>query len=180
MKKTLLFAAIAAMLFTACGNNNTKTNTNNQQAQNEPVVEETVAEEAVAEEPAAPETTTWDHYEWTMTIPNDGWKVSNAYSDMGIDYLEDWSHFNIKSWEEDNFEEFLTKYPQADRFDNIVTDNYTWIAVNTDKNTSYKVSFYTYDPNRKMAVRVGSEDIADPTDERVLTVLKGFAFKPVE
>ena len=63
---------------------------------------------------------------------------------------------------------------------NLVTGDYTWTVVNTDKNTSYKLSFYTYDPNRKIAVRVGSEDIADPTDERVLTVLKGFAFKPVE
>lgn len=161
------------MLFAACGSNNTKAN--NQQAQNEPAIEETVVEE-----PDAPETTTWDHYEWTMTIPNDGWKVSNAYSDMGIDYLADWSHFNIKSWDEDDFEQFLTKYPQADHLDNIVTGDYTWTVVNTDKNTSFKLSFYTYDPNRKIAVRVGSEDIADPTDERVLTVLRGFAFKPVE
>lgn len=178
MKKAFFIAAAAAMLFAACGNNNTKAN--NQQAQNEPAVEETVTEEPVAEEPTAPETTTWDHYEWTMTIPNEGWKVSNAYSDMGIDYLEDWSHFNIKSWEEDDFEAFLTKYPPEVRLDNIVTGDYTWIVANTDKNTSYKLSFYTYDPNRKLAVRVGSEDIADPKDERVLTVLNGFAFKPVE
>lgn len=173
MKKAFFMAAAAALLFAACGNSNAKTN--NQQTQNEPVVEETVVEE-----PTEPETTTWDHYEWTMTIPNEGWKVSNAYSDMGIDYLEDWSHFNIKSWDEEDFEQFLTKYPAADRLDNIVTGDYTWTVVNTDKNTSYKLSFYTYDPNRKIAVRVGSEDIADPTDERVLTVLKGFAFKPVE
>ena len=161
------------MLFAACGNNNTKAN--NQQAQNEPAIEETVVEE-----PDAPETTTWDHYEWTMTIPNDGWKVSNAYSDMGIDYLADWSHFNIKSWDEDDFEAFLTKYPPADRLDDIITGDYTWVVANTDKDTRFKLSFFTYSPERKMAVRVGSEDIADPTDERVLTVLKGFAFKPVE
>ena len=159
------------MLFAACGNNNTKTT--DQQNQNEPAVEETVVEE-----PAAPETTTWDHYEWTMTMPNDGWKVSNAYSDMGIDYLEDWSEFNIKSWDCEDYEEFLKKYPASDYLDDVVTGDYTWKVV--PNIGSFKLSFFTYDPNRKMAARVGSEDIADPTDERVLTVLKGFAFKPVE
>ena len=171
MKKAFFIAAAAAMLFAACGNNSTKTN--NQQAQNEPVVEE-----PVVEEPAAPETTLLDHYEWTMTMPNDGWKVSNAYSDMGIDYLEDWSHFNIKDWQEDNYEEFLTKYPAGDYLEDIVTGDYTWKVIPNIGN--YKLSFFTYDPNRKMAVRVGSEDIDDPNEERVMTVLKGFAFKPVE
>lgn len=178
MKKALFFAAAAALLFVACGNNNTKTN--EPVAQNEPVAEEPVVEEPVVEEPAAPETTLWDHYEWTLTMPNDGWKVSNAYSDMGIEYLEDWSDFNIKDWQEDNYEEFLTKYPPAVRLDDIVTGDYTWVVANTDKDTRFKLSFFTYSPERKMAVRVGSEDIDDPTDERVLTVLKGFAFKPVE
>ena len=173
MKKAFFFAATAALLFVACGNNNTKTN--EPVAQNEPV-----AEEPVVEEPAAPETTLWDHYEWTLTMPNDGWKVSNAYSDMGIDYLEDWSHFNIKSWDEEDFEQFLTKYPPAVRLDDIVTGDYTWVVANTDKDTRFKLSFFTYSPERKMAVRVGSEDIDDPTDERILTILKGFAFKPVE
>ena len=165
-----MIAAAAAMLFAACGNN---TKADNKTTQNEPVVEETVVEE-----PAAPETTTWDHYEWTLTIPNEGWKVSNAYSDMGIDYLEDWSHFNIKDWDCEDFDQFLTKYPPADRLENVVTGDYTWIV--TTKAPGFKLSFFNYDPNRKLAVRVGSEDIEDPTDERVLTVLKGFAFKPVE
>jgi RNA polymerase-interacting CarD/CdnL/TRCF family regulator len=40
----------------------------------------------------------------------------------------------------------------------------------------YKLSFFTYNPDRKMAVRVGSEDIDDPTDERVMTVLRGLGF----
>ena len=171
MKKALFIAAAAAMLFAACGNNSTKTN--EPQAQNEPVVEE-----PVVEEPAAPETTTWDHYEWTMTMPNDGWKVSNAYSDMGIDYLEDWSHFNLKDWDCEDFDEYVKKQSPEICLDDIVTDNYTW-KVFTGLH-GYKLFLVTYSPERKMAFRVGSEDIDDPTDERLLTVLNGFAFKPVE
>ena len=171
MKKAIMIAAAAAILFAACGNNNTKTD--NQQAQNEPAVEETVVEESEVEA-----NTVWDHYTWTMTMPNDGWKVDNAYSDMGIDYLEDWSHFNIKDWDCEDFDKFLTKYPAEDYLEDIVTGDYTWkVFPNIG---SYKLSFFTYDPNRKLAVRVGSEDIDDPTEERVLTVLNGFAFKPVE
>ena len=98
MKKIFLIAAAAAMLFAACGNNNTKTN--EPQAQNEPVVEE-----PVVEEPAAPETTNWDHYDWHLNLPSEGWKVSNAYSEMGIEYLEDWSDFNIKDWTEEDYDQ---------------------------------------------------------------------------
>ena len=165
-----MIAAAAAMLFAACGNNNQN---NNQQTQNEPVVEE-----PVVEEPAAPENTTWDHYEWTVTMPNNGWKVDNAYSDMGIDYLEDWSHFNLKDWDCEDFEEFLKKQPAENAQDDIITDNYTWKVFKDLK--GYKLFIVTYSPERKMAFRVGSDHITDPADERVLTVLNGFAFKPVE
>ena len=169
MKKALFFAAAAALLFAACGNNNTNTKTNNQQAQNEPVVEE-----PVVEEPAAPEMQNWDHYDWHMNLPAEGWKVSNAYSEMGIEYLEDYSDFNVKDWTEEDFDKFLTKYPAGDYLEDIVTGDYTWKVIpNIGK---YKLSFFTYNPDRKMAVRVGSEDIDDPTDERVLTVLRGFGF----
>lgn len=172
MKKAFFIAAAAAMLFTACGNNNTKTD--KQQAQNEPVVEETVIEEPVVEEPSAPEMQNWDHYDWHMSLPAEGWKVSNAYSEMGIEYLEDWSDFNIKDWTEENYDQFLTKYPAENYLDDIVTGDYTWKAIpNIGK---YKLSFFTYNPSRKLAVRVGSEDIDDPKDERVLTVLRGFGF----
>lgn len=167
MKKALFIAAAAAMLFAACGNNNTKTNT--QQAQNEPAVEE-----PIVEEPAAPETTNWDHYDWHMNLPTEGWKVSNAYSEMGIEYLEDWSDFNIKDWTEEDYDQFLTKYPAGDYLEDIVIGDYTWKVIpNIGK---YKLSFFTYNPDRKLAVRVGSEDIDDPTDERVQTVLRGFGF----
>ena len=145
MKKAFFIAAAAAMLFAACGNNNTKTN--EPQAQNEPVVEEPVVEEPAVEEPAAPETTNWDHYDW---------------------------HLNLKDWTEEDYDQFLTKYPAGDYLEDIVTGDYTWKVIpNVGK---YKLSFFTYNPDRKMAVRVGSEDIDDPTDERVMTVLRGFGF----
>jgi hypothetical protein len=167
MKKAFMIAAAAAMLFTACGNNNTKTD--NQQAQNEPAVEETVVEE-----PAVEETTLWDHYDWHLNLPNEGWKVSNAYSEMGIEYVEDWSDFNIKDWTEEDYDQFLTKYPAGDYLEDIVTGDYTWKVIpNVGK---YKLSFFTYNPDRKLAVRVGSEDIDDPNDERVQTILRGFGF----
>ena len=97
---------------------------------------------------------------------------------MGIDYLEDWSHFNLKDWDCENFEEYLAKHTDETILDDIVTDNYTWKVFSNFN--GYKLFIVTYSPERKMAFRVGSENIDDPTDERVLTVLNGFSFKPVE
>ena len=159
------------MLFAACGNNNTKTT--DQQNQNEPAVEETVVEE-----PAAPETTTWDHYEWELTMPNEGWKVSNAYSEMGVETKDDYKYFQVKDYTKTTVEACTKDYPAESHLEDIVTGNNTWTVIaNAGK---YKIACYTYDPNREMVVRVATEDIDDPTDARLMTVLEGFNFKVVE
>ena len=170
MKKVFL-VLLCAGLFVACGNKNKVVE---EQPAVDSVVVEEIVEEPVVEEPAAPETTLWDHYDWHLNLPNEGWKVSNAYSEMGIEYVEDWSDFNIKDWTEEDYDQFLTKYPAGDYLEDIVTGDYTWKVIpNVGK---YKLSFFTYNPDRKLAVRVGSEDIDDPNDERVQTILRGFGF----
>lgn len=174
MKKAFFIAAAAAMLFASCGNNNTKTD--NKQAQNEPAVEEAVTEEPVAAEPAAPETTTWDHYEWTLTMPNEGWKVSNAYSEMGVETKADYKYFQVKDYTKTTVEECTKNYPAESHLEDIVTGDYTWTVIsNAGK---YKLACYSYDPSREMVIRVATEDIDDPKDERLMTILKGFSFKP--
>ena len=170
MKKAFMIAAAAAMLFAACGNNNTKTD--NQQAQNEPVVEE-----PVVEEPAAPETTTWDHYEWTLTMPNEGWKVSNAYSEMGVETADDYKYFQVKDYTKTTIEACTKDYPAENRLEDIVTGENTWtVYSNAGK---YKLACYTYDPSREMVLRVATKDIDDPKDSRLMTILEGFNFKHV-
>ena len=172
MKKAFFIAAAAAMLFASCGNNNTKTN--NQQTQNEPVVEEPAVEEPAVEEPAAPETTTWDHYDWSMTLPNDGWKVSNAYSEMGIEELSDWSSFNVKDWTKTTIEKCTASNPAENRLEDITVGDYTWTVFSNVGR--YKVACYTFDPEREMVVRIGSENIEDLSDPRFVKVLEGFGF----
>ena len=166
MKKAFMIAAAAAMLFAACGNNNTN---KEQQAQNEPAVEETVVEE-----PAAPEMQNWDHYDWHMNLPVEGWKVSNAYSEMGIEDTSDWSSFNVKDWTKTTIEKCTSNNPSENRLEDITVGDYTWtVFSNVGK---YKVACYTFDPEREMVVRVGSENIEDLTDPRFVQVLEGFGF----
>lgn len=178
MKKIFLISAAAAMLFAACGNNNQN---NNQQSQNEPVVEEPIMEEPVVEEPAAPEFETYDHYEWQMTLPVKGWEVDNAYSEMGINCLDEKAHLNVKDWKNTSLEKCipnggcLEKNRQAD----IVIGDITWKVYT--KTSWYGVACYTFNPDfNNMVVRVGIEGIEDPADPRLMKVLEGFAFKPVE
>ncbi len=171
MKKIYHLAMAAVVMFAMAACDNTTTNNNNQQNQNEPVVEK-----PVVEEPAAPET--YDHYEWTMTLPVKGWEVSNAYSDMGID--TEGVHFNVKDWKDTSIERCAPNGGclEENRQEDIVTGDYTWTVYT--KAGDYGVACYTFDPSRKMVVRVGAENIEDPKDARLLAVLNGFAVKPVE
>jgi len=166
------------MMFVSCGNNNTK---NEQEAQNEPAVEQTVAEEAPAQEEAAPEPITYDHYEWTMTLPEEGWKVDNAYSEMGLERVGEYVYFLVKDWKNTSLEK-CTKNGgclEENRQEDIVTGDITWnVYTNANKN---KVACYTFVPeHNNMVVCVSSEEIEDPKDARLMAVLQGFAVKHLE
>ena len=161
----------AMMIFAACGNNNTKTN--NQQAQNEPVVEE-----PVVEEPAVPEFETYDHYEWQMTLPTAGWKVDNAYSEMGIDCLDEPAHLNVKDWKNTSLEKCIPNGGclEENRQADVTFGDITWRVYT--KTSWYGVACYTFNAElNNMVVRVGIESIEDPADPRLMTVLEGFSFK---
>lgn len=170
MKKFSHFAVAAVVMFAmaACGN----ANTNQQEVNNgeEPVVENP--------EPVAQEPTTYEHYEWQMTLPAEGWEVSNAYSDMGID--KDNLHFNVKDWKDTTIERCAPNGGclEENRQEDIVTGDYTWVVYT--KTNSYDVACYTFDPIHNMVVRVGVETLEDPKDPRLMTVLEGFAVIPAE
>ncbi len=171
MKKLFYLGIAAAFAFatTACNSNNT-TNEQEAEAQNEPAVEETVVEE-----PAAPET--FDHYEWTMTLPTDVWEVNVAYSDMGINKIGESIHFNIKDWKDTSIEKCAPNGDclEENRQEDIVTGEYTWTVYT--KAGNYGVACYTYDPTNKMVVRVGAEGIDDPKSADLMAILEGFAVK---
>ncbi|MCR5013239.1 MAG: hypothetical protein K6A28_00525 [Bacteroidales bacterium] len=174
MKKTLLVATAAALLFASCGNNNTK----KEQAQNEPVATETVVEEAPVEE--APAVTTWDHYDWELTIPDEGWKVDNAYSEIGLEKLEEYIYFNVKDWTKTTVEKVAKAQGclEENRLEDIVTGENTWTVYS--KTEDFDVAAITIDPATERVVRVGVSGLTDPKDPTFMTVLEGFNFKHFE
>lgn len=168
MKKILLITVAATMLFSACGNNNTK----KEQKQEEPV-----AQEAVVEEPAAPETTTWDHYDWLLVMPSEGWKVQNAYSDMGLEKLGEYKYIDLKDWSETTLEKcFEAQGCRAEnKLDDVVVGDYTWnVFSKTDK---YDLAAYTINAADGRVIRVGTNSYESVNDPDFMTVLQGFSFK---
>lgn len=174
MKKTLLVATAAALLFASCGNNNTK----KEQAQNEPVATETVVEEAPVEE--APAVTTWDHYDWELTIPDEGWVVDNAYSEIALEKEGENIYFNVKDMTNTTIADVAKGHGclEENRLEDIVTGDNTWTVY--AKSKKFDVVALTFDEAAKRVVRVGVSGLTDPKDPTFMTVLEGFNFKHFE
>lgn len=174
MKKLYHFAIAAMVLFAmaACGNNNA--NQAEEKNSGDTLTKQAVSETEV---PEAPQTITYDHYDWTLTLPNEGWKVDNAYSEMVIEKENEEVAFNVKDWTKTTIEKCAPNGGclEENRQEDIVTGEYTWTVYTKTK--LYGVACYTYDASREMVVRVGAENIEDPKDPRLMTVLKSFAFK---
>lgn len=179
MKKIHYFFMTAAFAFAmvACGSN---TDTKDQDNSNEPTTEESVAEEPVVEEPAPAEPEVYDHWDWSVTLPAEGWDVFNGYSDMGISKPGEKIHFNIKDWKDTSIEKCVPNLGclEENRQEDVTVGGINWTVYSNAGD--YNLMFITFDPTRNMVVRIGVEDVEDLQDARLMTVLEGFAIKPVE
>ncbi len=129
----------------------------------------------------AQETETHNHWEWEVTMPVDGWRVSNALSSMGVYKNGTNIEFDVKDWKDSSIEASV-KYAEMkkkNRKKDIVIDGQTWVVYTQGtKWEKFDITAYTFDPSRKMVVRIGAKGVTDPNDPDFLLVLKGLRIVP--
>lgn len=116
-----------------------------------------------------------------MTMPVEGWRVSNALSSMGVYKNGTNIEFDVKDWKDSSIEASV-KYAEMkkkNRKKDIVIDGQTWVVYTQGtKWENFSITAYTFDPSRKMVVRIGAKGVTDPNDPDFLLVLKGLRIVP--
>lgn len=173
MRNILLIIAFISVVGMGCNANGKTSETVTDEVANnvEPKQEKEKEEPAVAPEPE-----TYYHYsDYQITLSKEEWEVNVAYSDTGIDKIGASIHFNVKHWDSPSLEKAISKYSAESRREDIVIGDYTWkVFAATDD--YYKLCCYVYNPDKKMVLRVGTDDISDVKDQNLLAVLEGIRF----
>ncbi|MBO7133271.1 MAG: hypothetical protein J6W06_03820 [Bacteroidales bacterium] len=172
MRNILLFLALISMVGMGCNCSGNTSEPANDEAETENV-EANVEQE---NEESATEPETYSHYsDYQITLPADKWEVTIAYSNSGIRKIGEKLEFDVKHWDSPSLEDAISKYSAESRHDDIVVGDYTW-KVFTDDNDYFKMSCYIYNSEKKYVVRVATDNITDPNNPDLRTVLEAVRF----